>query len=62
MIITEIKTEFILATLQKGTRVTMCDYSNNRMFDCGEMTVNSILAFAEKDTIKFFSVKENEQT
>ena len=60
MTITEIKTEFILATLQKGTRVTMCDYSNNRMFDCGEMTVNAINAFIEKGTVKFFTVVASE--
>lgn len=60
MTVTEIKTEFVLATLGKGTKVVMCDFATNRMLDCGEMTVNSIVAFMERDTVKFFTVTENE--
>lgn len=59
MVVTEIKTEFVLATLGKGTKVTMCDFATNRMADCGEMTVNAINSFIEKGTAKFYSVVDN---
>lgn len=59
MTVTELKGEFVLATLGKGTNVTMCDFATNRMIDCGEMTVNSINAFIEKGTAKFFTVVNN---
>ena len=60
MAISEIKTEFVLATLGKGTKVVMCDFATMRMLDCGDMTVNSIVSFMDKDTVKFFTVTENE--
>ena len=59
MTISEIKTEFVLATLGKGTKVVACDFATNRMSDCGEMTVNAINAFIEKGTVKFFTVVNN---
>lgn len=61
MTITEVKTEFVLATLGKGNKVTACDFSNNNMVNCGEVTVNSILYFIEKGTVKFFTVVNDEQ-
>jgi hypothetical protein len=60
MTISEIKTEFVLATLGKGTKVVACDFATLRMNDCGEMTVNAINAYIEKGTVKFFSVVNNE--
>ena len=60
MAITELKGEYVLATLGKGTRVVMCDYTTNRMVDCGAMRVEAIQSFIEKDTVKFFTVVENE--
>ena len=60
MTIKELDGQYVLATLGKGTKVTMCDFATNRMVDCGDMTVNSINAFIEKGTAKFFTVIENE--
>lgn len=60
MVITDLKSEFVLATLGKGIKVVMCDFPTMRMIDCGEMTVNAINSFIEKDTIKFFTVVNNE--
>lgn len=60
MIIKELDKQYVLATLGKGTKVVMCDFGSIRMIDCGEMVVNSIVAFMEKDTVKFFTVAENE--
>ena len=48
MTVTEVKPEYVLQTLGKGTKVTACDFSTNCMSDCGEMRVNSINAFIEK--------------
>lgn len=60
MTITEVKPEYVLQTLGKGTKVTACDFSTNRMSDCGEMTVNAINAFIEKGTVKFYTVVASE--
>ena len=59
MNITEVKPEYVLQTLGKGTRVMACDFHTNRMNDCGEMTVNAINAYIEKGTVKFFTVVNN---
>lgn len=60
MNIAELKPEFVLSTLGKGTKVVACDFQTMRMTDCGEMTVNAINAFIEKGTVKFFTVITNE--
>lgn len=61
MTITEVKTEFVLATLGKGNKVIACDFATMRMCDCGEMTVNAINAYIEKGTVKFFTVVNDGQ-
>lgn len=60
MTVIELKAEYVLETLGKGTKVTACDFSTNRMCDCGEMTVNAISAYIEKGTVKFFKVVADE--
>ena len=60
MTITEVKSQFVLEVLGKGTKVVACDFATLRMADCGEMTVNAINSFIEKGTAKFFSVVNNE--
>ena len=60
MTISELKNEFVLATLGKGTKVVACDFATLRMTDCGEMTVNAINGYMQKGTVKFFTVTANE--
>lgn len=57
---TEVKKEYVIETLAKGSAVIMCDFSTMRMADCTEMTVNTILAFIEKPDTKFFKVVASE--
>lgn len=59
MTYTELKKEYVIETLGKGDKVIMCDFSTMRMVDCGDMTVNTILAFIEKSETKFFKVVVN---
>ena len=60
MTISELKPEFVLTTLGKGTKVVACNFQTMVMSDCGEMTVNAINAYIEKGTVKFFTVVNNE--
>ena len=60
MTITELKSEFVLSTLGKGTKVVACDFATLKMTDCGEMTVNAINAYIQKGTVKFFTVTTSE--
>lgn len=60
MTYTELKKEYVIETLGKGNSVIMCDFSTMRMVDCGEMTVNTIKSFIEKNETKFFKVTANE--
>lgn len=56
---TEIKTEYVIETISKGSQVICCDFSTMRMIDCAEMTVNSIMAFIDKTETKFFKAVAN---
>jgi len=60
MNITEVKKEYVIETLGKGTKVVMCDFVSMRMADCTEMTVNAILSFIENPETKFFKVVASE--
>lgn len=53
---TEVKKEFVIETIAKGSQVICCDFSTLRMADCCEMTVNTILSFMDKPDTKFFKV------
>ena len=57
---TELKKEYVIETLGKGTKVIMCDFATMRMAECSEMTVNTINSFIEKPETKFFKVVANE--
>lgn len=57
---TEVKKDFVIETLAKGSTVICCDFSTLRMADCSEMTVNTILSFIDKTDTKFFKVVVNE--
>lgn len=59
MTYTEIKTEYVIETIAKGSQVICCDFSTMRMIDCAEMTVNSIMAFIDKTETKFFKAVAN---
>jgi len=60
MTYTELKKEYVIETLGKGTKVIMCDFSTMRMVDCTEMTVQAINSFIEKAETKFFKEVANE--
>lgn len=57
---TELKKEYVIENLGKGTRVIMCDFSTMRMVDCAEMTVAAINSFIDKPEAKFFKEVANE--
>ena len=61
MVITELKKEFVIQTIAKGTRVVMCDFKAMRIIDCKDMTVGQINNSIAKDTSKFFTVESNEE-
>ena len=56
MTYTELKKEYVIETLGKGTRVIMCDFATMRMLECRELTVVAINSFLEKPDTKFFKV------
>ena len=60
MTVSELKPEFVLSTLGKGTKVVACDFQTMKMTDCGDMTVKAINSYIEKGTVKFFTVVINE--
>lgn len=60
MAITELKKEYVIETLAKGTRVVVCDFATMRMAECVDMTVNTIVGFIEKPETKFFKVVASE--
>ena len=60
MTITEVKSQYVLEVLGKGSKVVACDFASLRMSDCGEMTVNAINSYIEKGTVKFFTVVASE--
>lgn len=57
---TEVKKEYVIETLAKGTPVIMCDFDTMRMLDCAEMTVITILSFIDKAETKFFKAVASE--
>ena len=59
MAYSELKKEYVIETLGKGTKVIMCDFSTMRMVDCAEMTVAAINSFIEKSEVKFFKEVAN---
>lgn len=59
---TEVKKEYVIETIAKGSQVICCDFSTMRMADCAEMTVNTIMAFINKSETKFFKAVANDQT
>ena len=60
MTYTELKKEYVMETLGKGTPVIMCDFSTMRMVNCDDLTVNSVNFFMEKPEAKFFKRVDNE--
>lgn len=60
MTYTELKKEYVIETLGKGTPVICCDFATMRMLDCADMTVNTIRSFIEKSETKFFKAVANE--
>ena len=60
MTYTELKKEYVIETLGKGTKVILCDFATMRMLDCGDMSVNTIQSFIDKAGTKFFKAVANE--
>lgn len=60
MTYTELKKEYVIETLGKGSSVILCDFDTMRMINCGELTVNAINAFIAKENTVFFKVIINE--
>lgn len=56
----EVKKEYVIETLGKGTPVIMCDFNTMRMQDCMDMTVGAINAFINKAGVKFFKAVASE--
>lgn len=60
MTYTELKKEYVIETLGKGSSVILCDFDTMRMINCGELTVNAINSFIAKENTVFFKVIINE--
>lgn len=60
MTYTELKKEYVIETLGKGTPVICCDFDTMRMLDCADMTIKTIQSFIDKAGTKFFKAVANE--
>ena len=54
MTYTELKKEYVIETIAKGSTVIVCDFAAYRMMDCVNMTVAGIQGYIENPDTKFF--------
>ena len=50
--------KYVVEKLGKGETVLCVDFPTMRVFDCGDLTVNAIISFVEKDGTVFYTKTE----
>ena len=60
MIYTELKPEFVIETLAKGTEVVLCDFSSMKLLACSDLTIGGINSYISKEGVKFFKGVNND--
>ena len=60
MTYTEVKKEYILETLGKGTTVLVVDFLKMQVLNCYDLTIRQINSFIVKEETKFFKAVANE--
>ena len=58
MTITEIKSEFVFAQMQKGLEVICIDFKKGQYISCNDQTVASVQRMIDSGTCKFFATSE----
>ena len=54
MTYTELKKEYVIETIAKGSTVIVCDFLSYRMMNCIDMTVGGIQNYIDNPETKFF--------